>query len=133
MSAWSKSKTAAENVNNGQELANGNILNATTLNAAINNAFYAVDLVESVVAGTTEWLTISSWTADNTISPFTYKATVTAQTTISTNTVVRLVNNNAIGFATYGWSIGSISGQNITIYSIGQPSSSVTLKFVIGG
>lgn len=77
---------------------------------------------------TLKTFTISSWTADATIAPFTYKATVTATTTIGADTIVELLNNNAINFATHNFSIGDITGQNITIYSVGEPSSAISLK-----
>lgn len=78
--------------------------------------------------GTVETFTISSWTADNTISPYTYKATVTLATTLGANTLVELINNDAVSFATYGFAIGSIASQVATIYSIGEPSSSVSIS-----
>lgn len=69
----------------------------------------------------------ASWTSLSGQTPYTYSATVTATTTIGTDSIVELINNQAVLFATYGFAIGSISGQNITIYSIGQPSTSITL------
>lgn len=74
-----------------------------------------------------------NWSALSDSSPYTYSATVTAITNISDNSVVELINNQAVLFATYGFAIGSISGQNITIYSIGQPSTSVTLTVGVTG
>lgn len=84
---------------------------------------------------TTETLTIAStaWTTLSDSSPYTYSATVTATTTIGTDSIVELINNQAVLFATYGFAIGSISGQNITIYSIGQPSENVTLTLGVTG
>lgn len=81
---------------------------------------------------TYESYTISSWTALSSSSPYTYQATVTATATIGNDTVVELINDQAVLFATYGFAIGSISGQSVTIYSIGEPDSSVTLKARIG-
>lgn len=83
----------------------------------------------------TETLTIesTSWSELSDSSPYTYSATVTAATTIGTDSIVELINNQAVLFATYGFAIGSISGQNITIYSIGQPSESVTLTLEVTG
>ena len=91
---------------------------------------------QEVGGGTTttyETYTISSWSALSSSSPYTYQATVTATATIGNDTVVELINDQAVLFATYGFAIGSISGQNVTIYSIGEPSSSVTLKIGYGG
>ena len=80
--------------------------------------------------GETESYTIatSDWSALSASSPYTYQATVTATHTIGANTVAELLNDAPVTFATYGFAIGSISGQSVTIYSIGQPSASVTLK-----
>lgn len=91
--------------------------------------------VMNVVADkpTTESVTISSWTADGNIAPFTYKATVTAVTSIGANNTVELINDDAVLFATYGFNIGSVSGQSVTIYALSEPASSVTLKIGIGG
>jgi hypothetical protein len=82
---------------------------------------------------TYETYTISNWTALSSSSPYTYQATVTATATIGNDTEVELINDQSVLFATYGFAIGSISGQNVTIYSIGEPSSSVTLKIGYGG
>ena len=83
--------------------------------------------IENLSIDTTNWSALSD------SSPYTYSATVTAITNISDNSVVELINNQAVLFATYGFAIGSISGQNITIYSIGQPSTSVTLTVGVTG
>ena len=87
------------------------------------------------VVPTTEALTIenTSWTTLSDGSPYTYNATVTLTTTIGTDSIVELINNQAVLFATYGFAIGSISGQVATIYSIGQPSTSVTLTLGVTG
>lgn len=75
----------------------------------------------------TETYTISAWTALADSSPFTYQATVTATHEIGADTVVELVNDQAVLFANYGFAIGAVSGQSVTIYAIGQPSASVSL------
>lgn len=82
------------------------------------------------VDGTTETYTIatSDWSALSASSPYDYQATVTATYTIGANTIAELLNDDAVSFATYGFAIGSISSQSVTIYSIGQPSASVSLK-----
>lgn len=81
---------------------------------------------------TSETFTITTWTADNSIAPFTHKTTITATTTIASDTVVELVNNNAISFATYGFSIGDVTNQVVTIYSIGQPNSNINFLIRVG-
>lgn len=82
------------------------------------------------VDGTTETYTIatSDWSTLSASSPYDYQATVTATYTIGANTIAELLNDDAVSFATYGFAIGSISSQSVTIYSIGQPSASVSLK-----
>jgi hypothetical protein len=85
---------------------------------------------ELLTEGTDETYTITTadWTALSASSPYTYQATVTATYAIGNDTTVELVNDNPVLFANYGFAIGSVSGQNVTIYSIGQPSASVSLK-----
>lgn len=84
----------------------------------------------SDVNGTTESYTIatSDWTSLASSSPFTYSATVAATYQIGADTLVHLMNDQAIAFANYGFAVASVSGQNVTIYSIGAPDSSITLK-----
>ena len=100
---------------------------------AYNNVADNYAISEKTLTPVIETYTITSWIADANIAPFTYKATVTATATIGANTLVELINDQPVLFATYGFSIASISGQVITIYSIGEPSSNVTLKIKIGG
>lgn len=73
----------------------------------------------------------SSWSALADSAPFDYSATVTITTTLGENSTVELINNNALLFANYGFSILSVSGQTATIASIGQPDDNVTLKVVV--
>ena len=75
----------------------------------------------------------ASWTSLSGQTPYTYSATITLTTALDLNSIVELINNQPVLFATYGLAIGSISGQNITIYSIGQPSESVTLTVGVTG
>ena len=83
--------------------------------------------------GTTETLTIATtdWAALASSDPYTYSATVTATATIGANSIVELINDAPVDFATYGFAIGAVSGQSVTIYSIGQPDASVSLKLNI--
>lgn len=84
----------------------------------------------SDVNGTTESYTIatSDWTSLASSSPFTYSTTVVATYQIGADTIVHLMNDQAVAFANYGFAVASVSGQNVMIYSIGAPDSSVTLK-----
>lgn len=88
--------------------------------------------VDSIALGTNESYTIvtSDWTALSASSPYTYQATVTATATLTNNSILELINDDAVSFATYGFAIGSVDVPNnqMTIYSVGQPSASVTLK-----
>lgn len=85
--------------------------------------------------GATETLTIatSDWAALASSDPYDYSATVTAATTIGANSLVELINDQAVLFATHGFAIGAISGQSVTIYSVGQPAASVSLKINVKG
>lgn len=85
--------------------------------------------------GTTESKTIvaTDWTALASSDPYDCSATVTLTATIGADSTVELINDQAVLFGTYGFAIGSVSGQNVTIYSIGQPDASVTLKINVKG
>lgn len=91
--------------------------------------------VDTQIAGTTETLTIATtdWTALSASDPYDYSATVTATTTISATSTVELINDQAVLFGTYGFAIGSVDTTNntLTIYSIGQPSASVSLTIKV--
>lgn len=91
--------------------------------------------VDTQIAGTTETLTIatSDWTALSASDPYDYSATVTATTTISATSTVELVNDQAVLFGTHGFAIGSVDTVNntVTIYSIGVPSTSVSLTIKV--
>ena len=89
----------------------------------------------SVTGGTTETYTIatSDWSSLSSSSPYTYQATVTATYTIGASTIAELLNDQPVEFANYGFAIGSISGQSVTIYAIDTPSTSETLKITYRG
>lgn len=72
----------------------------------------------------------SSWTALSSSDPYTYSATVSipSTTTIGNDSIVELINDQAVLFGTYGFAITDITGQVVTIASIGQPSADITLK-----
>ena len=86
-------------------------------------------------ASETESYTIatSDWTALSNSIPYTYSTTVTATHTIGNDTVIELINNQPIPFANHGFAIASVSGQVLTIYSIGVPDASVTLEVDYNG
>lgn len=72
----------------------------------------------------------SSWTALSGSDPYTYEAVISIPntTTVDTNSIVELINDQAVLFATYGFAITDVTGQAVTIASIGQPAAEVTLK-----
>lgn len=72
----------------------------------------------------------SSWVADTTKEPFTYKATVSLNLSLNDNSTVELVNNNPSLFMEYAFSIfdDSVTSTSITVYSIGKPTEGITLK-----
>lgn len=95
---------------------------------------YRVDNLPFAIKPNNETFTVASsdWVSDANIAPFDYKTTITVTTTIGANTIVELVNNNAVAFATYGFSIGDVTGQVVTIYSIGQPSANIDFLIKVG-
>ncbi len=103
--------------------------------SADNNNFKAIDEWAAGVRKkpTAETFTVNTWSVLANKAPFTHSATVTATELISTDTLVELINNDAMAFATYGFAIGSVSGQTIIIYSVTQPPESVELLVEIGG
>lgn len=107
----------------------GNSLNETDsrITNILNNTLKITNIVESFSIPITNWTTLEN--AD----PYTYSTTVNITSALSTNSIVELINNQPVLFATYGFAIGNISGQVATIYSIGQPSESVTLTLGVTG
>lgn len=86
--------------------------------------------ISNKAVGSTETYNIatSGWSALTGGSPYTHYTEVTAAYNIGVNTIVHLLNNQAILFGAYGFAVGSVIGQVVTIYSIGQPDASVSLK-----
>lgn len=78
-------------------------------------------------------ITSSSWTELADKSPFTYSATITASKTITNTTIVELINNQAVLFATYGFAIGDITEQMITLYALSQPTEDITVTIGFRG
>lgn len=80
-------------------------------------------------------LTTDRWSAIDAQGPYTFAATVTVDqdTHIGAETLVELINDNAVAFATYGFAIAAVDGQVITLYSISKPADSITLRIEIGG
>ena len=68
-----------------------------------------------------------SWGEITGAAPFAYSASIVATHTITSHTVIELVNNNAVSFANYGFAIGAITGQNIVIYALNVPIDEISL------
>lgn len=75
------------------------------------------------------------WGALVNSSPYTHSATKTLTAQIGAGSIVELINDNAVLFAAYGFAIGSVDVANnaITLYSIGAPDVSATLKVNVRG
>lgn len=112
--------------NNGSEIQTlqsdieelGNTINDT--NIALNGK-QNVPTIENFTIPTTGWTTLSGQ------SPFTYSANITVTQPIATNSIVELLNNQPVLFSQYGFAIGNISGQTVTIYALSIPTNNVTL------
>ena len=77
-------------------------------------------------------ISTSAWSEVEGADPFTHKATVSFTASLSgDNTVLQLFNSDRNLFAAYGFEMAECSGQSVTIYAVGKPSTSVTLKFMI--
>jgi len=74
---------------------------------------------------------VSVWTVLASPALFTHSATVTLTKTPGTTSVIELVNDNLALFAEHGFSIQSVAGNTVTIYSIGAPTDEVTLSFLL--
>ena len=112
---------------NGLVLSGGEFSVDTATIAPMN---YVNTRINDTAIGSTEsyTITIADWSTMSGIQPFYYQATITAAYTIDNNTIVELINDQAINFAKYGFAIGAVSGQIITIYATNEVVNSVTLK-----
>lgn len=121
-------------VNSDDELEVQSINNLTSNETRAPLSANQGRLLNNKIVGTTETATIATadWTALTGADPYDYSATITATATISASTgVVELLNDQPALFGTYGFAIGAVSGQSVTVYSIGQPDASVSLKLNI--
>lgn len=98
---------------------------STTSNKPVANK-----VVTAAVVGETETYIIptSRWTNRSDLGAFKYAANVSVAHQITSGTIVELINDNAVSFAEYGFSVGSVSGQMVAIYAVKPPEVSVTLK-----
>lgn len=97
------------------------------------NAVTIYNWVKIANDATYETYTIPSWTALSDSEPYAFSATVTATYAIGSDTVVELINDQAVLFANCGFAIGDVTGQNITIYAVAEPSESVGLTIGFRG
>ena len=74
---------------------------------------------------------VSMWTALEYPTLFTYSAEVTLSSTLTDDMVIELVNDDIDLFTEYGFSIQSVSGNTVTVYSIGRPTGTVSLTFLL--
>lgn len=101
-----------------------------------NNITFVVDednLKHLLVTEERHTIATTDWTALSDSEPFTYSATITATHTIGTNTEVGIINDQPVLFANYGFVVGAISGQSVTIYATELPTASVTLVITFMG
>lgn len=101
--------------------------------SAVNTVVEQHTEVINGLTSTIETFNVNTWLSDATISPFLYKAEVQLSVIPEEDTIVELLNNNAIIFATYGFAIGEVSGRTITLYAIEEPVSSVSLSIRLTG
>ena len=121
---------------NQGRILNERIGDLSTLTATDKtSAVAAINEVNTKAVGTTETLTIATndWAALSSSDPYDYSTTVSVTATIGANPTVELLNDQAVLFSTYGFAIGAVDTTNntVTIYSIGQPDASVSLKLNI--
>lgn len=85
-------------------------------------------MIRRYITITPESYTITDWEEDNTITPFKYRTEVIADYVIGTETQVELINNDARLFASFGFSIGNVDGQTVTIYAMDKPLTDVVIR-----
>ena len=76
-------------------------------------------------------IAVADWIEANSIYPFKYQTTFQNANIDTDLTLVELINNDAILFMEYGFSIGYVNEINktITLYALEQPATSVELLF----
>ena len=88
---------------------------------------YAIGREETKTIRVADWIASSNY-------PFTHSATVELTTPIVDHaTEVELVNDDAIDFATYGFSINYVDYPDVQILALAIPDDPVTLKFKVKG
>ena len=80
-----------------------------------------------------ETVTPEMWQDLNGNEPFAKMASVTLSTTISANSTVELINDQAVAFANYGFNIGMINEQRVVLFALDSPTNNITFTFSIRG
>jgi hypothetical protein len=78
---------------------------------------------EEFTISTTEWSSLTPALSD---SPYNYQATITAVNNITNASIGTIVDDLNL-YSVYAFAVGSVSGQTITIWSVGQPSYNVAI------
>jgi hypothetical protein len=78
---------------------------------------------EEFTISTTEWSSLTPALSD---SPYNYQATITAVNNIMNASIGTIVDDLNL-YSVYAFAVGSVSGQTITIWSVGQPSYNVAI------
>lgn len=73
----------------------------------------------------------SDWSSMSGNEPYAYSAEVILTGTISSDSIIELINDQAVNFAKYGFAIGDRAGQSIKMFAMTQPAIDVTLKINI--
>lgn len=83
--------------------------------------------------GVVEEATLPSggWSPVSNVSPYTYSSTITLSSLSATSSSIELINDQPVLFSAHGFAIASVSGSNVVVYSIGQPTADVTLTFEV--
>lgn len=119
-------------IGNGVSLLTTNDIVQTT-GTSPNKIMSQVAITRAIEAPIYEKKQISVFSENPNIEPFTYSSTISLETELGDNSTIELINDNAILFATYCFNIGEVSGNDVTIYMVGEPTSSITLTFGIRG
>lgn len=94
-------------------------------NILLYNTYYEGEEKETVPYTIAE----TDWSALSDKSPFDHKLDIYFQPP-RTYDIVELINDNPVLFANYGFAIGEADSSKISIYSIGKPTTSVTLTVI---
>ncbi len=74
----------------------------------------------------------SNWVASTDTGVYSYKTSITLNNLTANSLSIELINNEPVLFSTYGFAIAEINdNNNVIVYSIGQPTDTVTLTFEI--